>query len=1565
MAYTYTQLSLAYAAAHGGIEPTGQTIADLQRLTTAPEGEALSYILASADKTTAVAVMTYQFFTGQSPSAEGMAYLLNSTTNGADLNDAYYAKFNLENRFMNFAANLAMGSSARPRFVDTYGAMSFGDYVASIYETIIGKSYAQAAGLDVDKIVADVVARRDLILQSARDNGMIGADATPAQIDLALKTATAAYLLGEGAKADVGIYAGATNNFVLALVKGEPFYNVDITQTYAPKPGSGSSGTGKAIDIAPPPAVLPGAPTPPVTQPELPAPPPPPSGRSFTLTPGADTFTGGTGDDTFTGTHLTFFNGNGDILDGGAGHDTLTVTATGFLDSVYILPNDGATSLETIKITSDGGVNAGTFDYAGLTELNIKAGRGATNVTGTNTVDIDLTVTGQAGEIARVYSGHDVKVTSTGATTGVIQVGHTTPGVQPTGDVVVTRETAGAVTAGAITVNGGKTVSITQTATNALNTTQANGAVTVTGSTLTTEVTVKAPKAASTNSSSAGVTAALVTITDVNKGHATLAGTISKVALDGYAGLTFGGTALTDLSLSRGSGGIKIDNTGGAATATTLNLAINGLTNTSLRDEANAYTTLNITIGAEGSGMNSILASGVETLTLNGLGYLNLSSSSGLSGLKTLTIGGGASLITSLVNSTVTAVDASASTAGSTLSLNPSKTSFKGGSGNDEIRITTTTATVSKAIDLGGGDDQLRITTTAGSVDITGAIDGGAGADTLVIAATTRGVFTAPNNGISNIETLTISNDSGIVANVAALTDVTQLNATTITSLQLGAGAGTGVTATVTSQQADNLTIDGGKDVTLTASRATTGAIAIGASSLVSGAVKVSRGADGAVSAGAITVKGGTTVEIQQTATTAVNTTQTNGAVTVVGGAATTQITVKATKAAIADSATAGVTANTVAITDAASATTVGTITKATIDGYSTAAIKANALSTLNLAHGSGDITLDNASTLATGDKTTTLNLALNGVTGGTLDDADVYTTLNITTGAEASTLANITAAAVTTLNIAGDGGLALTSAAGMSKLQTVKISGAAGVTASLTNGTLTAIDASGSTGTNTVTINPARANYTGGSGVDVLTFNSVTISRSFALGDGDDMMIFSSGTSNFSNNSTLSGGGGIDTLKMTLTDARANGTPTFATNVTGFERLLLTSATGAHPINLANLGVHWVIVAGGNGMIMNNMNSGGTLELTGAGTAYTIANSAFTAGTDDTINLKLTSGSGAAVAFAATGITAAGVETINLTNTDTQTTPSGTFQNTVTLLGDDLKTLTITGNAGLTLTATSTALTTVDASGITKGGFTWTSGTNADATVVKGSATGVNTIDLTTPVYRVNYTGGSGADVITAKGSSAHLLNLGDGDNIVTATNGVNGRLEITAGSGNDTVTISGGYHTIKLGDGTNTLTVTSAGSGRYEGGAGADTISLAGGVSYVVLGSGADKVIITGSAGGGLGSTAPSIQDFGSDDQLDIRPISGVAAATSLGAQLTGKASLFEYIGLAMAGDGSATSIMSWFQLDGDTYVAQDNRAASTFAVGTDRLVKLVGLVDLTGWSITNGVLSNVGPV
>lgn len=342
-------------------------------------------------------------------------------------------------------------------------------------------------------------------------------------------------------------------------------------------------------------------------------------------------------------------------------------------------------------------------------------------------------------------------------------------------------------------------------------------------------------------------------------------------------------------------------------------------------------------------------------------------------------------------------------------------------------------------------------------------------------------------------------------------------------------------------------------------------------------------------------------------------------------------------------------------------------------------------------------------------------------------------------------------------------------------------------------NGTTIAGDASDNdvltlTTAGTVTINNGS---TGGSISDIKVLNLAdgTNTLTYNVPAGFTQINGGSGDDTFIPNTALlpikvNGGAGTDTIVLTASyAATASGSGTFAANVTGFEKLRLTSATN-QSIDLQTLGNYSdVTFSGANGLTLSNMPNNGKITLTGAGTAFTISNAAFAGGANDTINLTLTDGSTSAVAFASTGVTASGVENVNITVQDTQATPTGAFNNTLTWLGNSVKSITISGNAGLTMPATSTSLTNVDASGITLGGFTWTANALTGTATVKGSATGTNTVNMNSATAGVNYTGGAGNDNVTINGTVSSTAALGNGNNSL-ALNGVTILGTYTAGS-------------------------------------------------------------------------------------------------------------------------------------------------------------------------------------
>lgn len=940
----------------------------------------------------------------------------------------------------------------------------------------------------------------------------------------------------------------------------------------------------------------------------------------------------------------------------------------------------------------------------------------------------------------------------------------------------------------------------------------------------------------------------------------------------------------------------------------------------------------------------------------------------------------------------------------------------------------------------GANNDSFVSTSGAANFAILDTIDGGAGNDNLQYVQTTAINLPAGTVSVKNVETAALTSGATLTANVSGWTGLTKLTTIATGGTDLTAATTTGVTVAntngitlvtggsnvnVTSSGGSSTTVTGavgnvvvaaaggttsvtgGANVTLTAS-----AVGNGITTTVTGATGnavVSATSTGAVTAGAINVGAAGTVAVTQAVGNAVNTTAGQAAVTVTGGANTTSVSVTNAKAATASSTVAGVTTNTVVITDVnnTSTTKVGVLTDVTVSGYSSLSINDTGLVNLSASNGGFIGIFNNNGPLATpAAANKTLNLTLDNV-NGLLADQGQITTWNITTGASASTLSNI-ASIATALNVKGASNLTLTSVNQSALIKTVTVSGAAGLTADLSVTAATSVDTSATTGTSTLTIDSSKATFTGGAGVDNVTTSSTTVTKAISLGDGNDSLTLATGTL-ATGLATITGGAGTDTLTLAAADAASlSGATTFAGKVSGFETLNLTAIT-TQTIDLAKLGNYTNVVSSGTTgtLTLNGFANGGTLTINAdsIGGAHLINNTAFTAGKADVVNLVLTK---AGLLNAGT-VVANDVETINITTADTATTPTNPFDVLALVANSATTTLAIAGNAGLnlgTLTG-ATGLTSVDASGITKGDFTFTSDALASAAVIKGSATGVNTIDFTLAADVVTYTGGTGADnlTFTAANASDNVITLGAGANNVLGLTFANGANTVTAGAGDDIVRLGSGNNKVTLGDGTNifqagagnntytggadgdavTLTsgnnVVNAGNGTnsftattgantYTGGSGVDTVTVGGGVNTLTLGAGADRVNFT--AVNVNGNSYSTITDAAAADTISFVGVTAVTStqAGALGARITlaNTAVFQDFLDAAVAGDGTGAggAIIRWFQFNGDTYVVVDNSSASTYqnanGANGDFVVKLTGTINLATSTITGEVLTLV---
>ena len=160
--------------------------------------------------------------------------------------------------------------------------------------------------------------------------------------------------------------------------------------------------------------------------------------------------------------------------------------------------------------------------------------------------------------------------------------------------------------------------------------------------------------------------------------------------------------------------------------------------------------------------------------------------------------------------------------------------------------------------------------------------------------------------------------------------------------------------------------------------------------------------------------------------------------------------------------------------------------------------------------------------------------------------------------------------------------------------------------------------------------------------------------------------------------------------------------------------------------MNLANLDdinyISVTSVATTNTLTISNAQTGVTVELAEGDHAGTTVVQLANAGSSDVATIKLTDDDGTTAAFNA--LTFTGFETLNFSTTDAQTIPTGAAHQITTLTDADATSITVTGNAGLNLgTFAGTALTSFNASGVTLGSVTYTSGVLASASTIDGGA--------------------------------------------------------------------------------------------------------------------------------------------------------------------------------------------------------------------------------------------------
>ena len=196
--------------------------------------QVVAELMDAAGATTSVVALSYQFFTGAIPSEAGMRWMIDAAgPNANNLNSAYFAGMDIEERFINFALALGMNGDSGAAFKEAYGALS--------PEAALAKLYAEINGVSLDleqagaMLTADIDPGEGVLTRWEHLMAAGGGDAVGA------KAAMAGWLLAEAVESDAGVYARIGDAFLADLVDGAEF-GVNLIGVYGAQPLNGLGG---------------------------------------------------------------------------------------------------------------------------------------------------------------------------------------------------------------------------------------------------------------------------------------------------------------------------------------------------------------------------------------------------------------------------------------------------------------------------------------------------------------------------------------------------------------------------------------------------------------------------------------------------------------------------------------------------------------------------------------------------------------------------------------------------------------------------------------------------------------------------------------------------------------------------------------------------------------------------------------------------------------------------------------------------------------------------------------------------------------------------------------------------------------------------------------------------------------------------------------------------------------------------------------------------------------------------------------------------------------------------
>jgi Ca2+-binding RTX toxin-like protein len=1144
------------------------------------------------------------------------------------------------------------------------------------------------------------------------------------------------------------------------------------------------------------------------------------SGISISGSTGANTIIGGSGNDTIDG-------GTGtDIINAGAGDDTVQYHGT----EVSI---DGNTGTDTLIVAAGSALSAVNFavasgsdqttgDTVSVTNFeNLDASALTTALVATGSAFANIITTGSGNDTIDGGGGTDVIVAGAGDDT-VSYHGSETSIDGGTGNNTLLLKTATTVVLSAADQTSGDSTAVTNFQ-NVDASALASG-VSISGSSGINTIigsfgndTIDGAGGADIINASGGDDTVTYQGTETSIDGGTGSDTLVLAATGGITAVNFAVAVGADQTTGDGVVVANFENLNAAVATTALSVqgssAINVITTGSGNDTIDGGGGADIiaagagddTVSYRGTEFSLDGGTGTNTLLLRAVTTVNLGSAD-----QTL---GDVVTVTNFQN-----VDASQLVAGVSITGTAATNVLTGGAGND-------------VIDGAGGADIVAAGAGADTVTYYGSeasIDGGAGSDTLVMAAS--GGTTAVNFAVA------AGNDQ-TTGDVVGVTNFENLDASALSTALTVTGSSSVNTITTGS---GNDTIDGGGGADVIAAGA-------GNDSVVYHGSEAS--IDGGTGTNTLVMLAATTINLG-------NIDQSTGDITAITNfqnvdASALSAAVSITGDGNANTITGGSGADTIDGGGGADIIAAGagddTVsyrgTEVSIDGQAgTNTLLMRAAATVNLANAdqtTGDSTTVanfqnvDASLLATGVSITGAS-GVNQITGSSGDDTidggggsdtilagagnDTVTfrgTENTIDGGSGSdTLVLSTAAGITSVNFAVAAGTDQTSG------DAVRVYNFENLDASALS---SALLVTGSAAANTITTGSGNDTIDGGGGADIIS-----------AGDGNDIVTY------YGAETSIDGGNGTNTLIMraatTVNLANADQTSGDTTAVANFQNVdasslaVGVSLTGSAGVNILTGGAGNDTVDGGGGADVI-ATGGGDDTVTYHGTETSID-----AGSGIDTLVMVASGGTTAVNFSVTA------------GTDQTTGDGAAVTNFENLNASALATgITVTGSTSANVITSGSGDDTINGNG---GGDTISAGAGNDIVAYWGTetsldgGTGTNTLQMkatgTVNLAAADQTSGDVTTVTNFQNVDASALTVGAS---ITGSSGVN---IITGGSGDDGIDGAGGADVIAAGGGNDGVTYHSS-EVSIDGGSGTDTLTLAalGGITAVdfSVAAGADQ--------------------------------------------------------------------------------------------------------------------------